>query len=161
MLWSRTPVTTGVATRLGAAPPVSDLDWPMTRLTWTRASAVAAALGGRLPTDAEWEWMAGGGVRRYPWGDVDPTARHANLRDLGPGRSTPVGAYPAGATPDGLLDVAGNVWEWTATTVPGGGALVRGGSYQSIRLYARCGFGNDIPQSLSSRGIGLRVVRPA
>ncbi|MFI9644375.1 formylglycine-generating enzyme family protein [Micromonospora sp. NPDC051925] len=132
---------------------------PVTGLTWTQATSLARALGGRLPTAPEWEWMAGRGVRRYPWGDGDPAPGHANLRDLGPGAPTPVGEHPAGATPEGLHDVAGNVWEWTATTVPGSGAVVRGGSYQSISLYARCIFDNEVPQALASPGIGLRVVR--
>lgn len=103
--------------------------------------------------------MAGRGVRRYPWGETEPLRRHANLRDLGPGRITTVGDFPLGATPEGLLDVAGNVWEWTASSAPGGGAVIRGGSYNSIALYARCAFSNEVPADLSSPGIGLRVVR--
>jgi formylglycine-generating enzyme len=159
LAWSATPVTAGDARRLGLAV-AGEPESPLTSLDQQAAAAVAAALGGRLPTSAEWQWMAGHGTRCYPWGDDDPAPGHANLRGLGPGHATPAGAYPAGATPEGVLDVAGNVWEWTATWVPGGGAIVRGGSWNSIALYATCGFTSEIPAATASPGIGLRVVRP-
>jgi formylglycine-generating enzyme len=157
--WWPSPVTRGQARSAGLDMGAGEDDLPVTGLTRPQASELAAALGGRLPTTGEWGWMAGGGQRRYPWGDTAPTSRHANLRDLGPGRATAVGRYPDGASPDGLLDVAGNVWEWTATSVPGCGAVIRGGSYQSLTLYARCAFSNEIPDSVQSPGIGLRIVR--
>ncbi|MFF3665503.1 formylglycine-generating enzyme family protein [Microtetraspora malaysiensis] len=155
-----TPMTIGHARALGWAISDAGMDeeLPVTGLAWPEAVQLATAAGGRLPTSAEWQWMASAGARRYPWGEADPEPGHANLRALGPGAITPVGAYPVGATPDGLLDVAGNVWEWTSTCVPGGGAVVRGGSYQSIRLYAQSGFANEIPTATTSPGIGLRVV---
>ncbi|HED30712.1 MAG TPA: hypothetical protein ENN50_03280, partial [Prosthecochloris aestuarii] len=75
----------------------------------------------RLPTEMEWEWAAGGRrdksgevleVREYPWGDKpEPTPKHANYAQ-NVGATTPVGRYPDGATPEGLYDMAGNVWEW-------------------------------------------------
>jgi hypothetical protein len=160
LTWTAAPVIPATAWGLGAADGCPDPGLPLTRLDWRAAQAVAAALGGRLPTSAEWEWMAGGGRRRYPWGEEEPTPAHANLRGLGPGQVTPPGAFPAGATPDGLVDVAGNVWEWTSTTVPGGGAVIRGGSYNSLSLYATCSFTSEIPATTLSPGIGLRVVRP-
>lgn len=159
LAWSATPVTAGDARELGL-DVAGDPAVPLTGLGLRAAEALAAALGGRLPTSAEWEWMAGGGLRRYPWGDDEPETGRANLRGLGPGHATPAGAFPAGATPDGVLDVAGNVWEWTATRVPGGGAVIRGGSWNSIALYARCGFTSEIPATTASPGIGLRVARP-
>ncbi|HHL71944.1 MAG TPA: NACHT domain-containing protein, partial [Bacteroidetes bacterium] len=66
----------------------------------------------RLPHEWEWEWAAGGGTRTYPWGNTpEPDDTLANFgRDVG--HTTPVGAYPEGATPEGLMDMAGNVWEW-------------------------------------------------
>ena len=86
---------------------------------WYEAQAYAAWAGKRLPTEAEWEkaarWdPATGRSRRYPWGDDDPTAEHANLdqRHL---RPAPVGAYPAGASPFGVHQLIGDVWEWTST----------------------------------------------
>jgi iron(II)-dependent oxidoreductase len=171
LLWCRTPVTRDQSVEAGVPVglPAGRFDggWPeayagllpATRLTWYEASALAAAMGGRLPTSSEWEWMAGGGVRRYPWGDNAPERGHANLREGGLRRPSLVGSLPLGATPQGLFDVAGNVWEWTATTVPGSGAVVRGGSYNSLSLYARCVFVSDIPQDVVSPGVGLRVVR--
>lgn len=159
LVWAAAPVTVAAARGAGLAAD-GDPGLPLTGLDRQTAQAVAAALGGRLPSSAEWEWMAGRGRRRYPWGEDEPTAAHANLRGLGPGRATPPGSFPAGATPEGIIDVAGNVWEWTSTTVPGGGAVVRGGSYNSVSLYATCAFTSEIPAATVSPGIGLRVVRP-
>jgi len=159
LAWAAVPVTVAAARGLGLTA-YGDPGLPLTGLNWQAAQEVAATLGGRLPASAEWEWMAGQGRRRYPWGNAEPTAAHANLRALGPGQVTPPGAFPAGATPEGIMDVAGNVWEWTSTAVPGSGAVVRGGSYNSISLYATCAFASEIPAATVSPGIGLRVVRP-
>jgi formylglycine-generating enzyme len=63
--------------------------------------------------------------------------------------------------PQGLLDVAGNVREWTATRVMGGGYVIRGGSYASKPLYARCTFLNAVHAQRRSPGIGVRPVRSA
>lgn len=132
---------------------------PITGLAQHDAAALARALGGRLPRSVEWEWAAAGpDSRLYPWGDDEPTAQLANLRG-GPGRTTPVGAYPDGATPDGLLDMAGNVWEWTSSPVLGDGYVLRGASHVSLALYAKSAFLNAAPAELESDGIGLRVVR--
>ncbi|MGH3865986.1 MAG: formylglycine-generating enzyme family protein [Pseudonocardiaceae bacterium] len=113
-----------------------------------------------MPTAAEWEWMAAGpSGRRFPWGDEDWSPRHANLRDTGYGHAVPVGRFADGATPDGILDIGGNVWEWTTTRRPGGGAVVLGGSYHSLPRYAQCGYRNEVPITAASPGLGLRVVR--
>lgn len=153
MWWSRTPVT-----RAQAGWPGGDL--PVAGLTWAQANGVATDLGARLPTTAEWERMAAGpSGRRFPWGDEDWTLRHANLRGTGYGHAVPVGRFADGATPDGILDVGGNVWEWTATRRPGDGAVVLGGSYNSLPRYAQCGYRNEVPITVASPGLGLRVVR--
>jgi formylglycine-generating enzyme required for sulfatase activity len=158
--WSATPLTWGQARALlPSTPVVGNEDLPITGISQAQARLLAEAAGGRLPTSEEWEWMAGGGTRRYPWGNTVPDDSYANLRQLGPGRPTSVGAYPLGATPHGLLDVAGNVWEWTATQCPGQGAIIKGGSYNSIVMYAQCAYANDVPAAMSSYGIGVRVVR--
>ncbi|MGH3887382.1 MAG: formylglycine-generating enzyme family protein [Pseudonocardiaceae bacterium] len=134
-------------------------DLPVVGLTWLQARAVAEALGGRLPTAPEWERMAAGrSGRRFPWGDQDWTPRHANLRGTGYGRAVAVGRFADGATPEGMLDVAGNVWEWTATRRPGEGAVVLGGSYNALPRYAQCGYRNEVPVTVVSPGLGLRVV---
>ncbi|WP_240507031.1 formylglycine-generating enzyme family protein [Thermoactinospora rubra] len=149
LYWSATPLT------CQAGKPLTDVNHE-------EAATIAARLGGRLPTSAEWEWMAAGPQRRrYPWGDQPWQPHLANLRDSGLGHPGLVGSHPDGATPLGLLDVAGTVWEWTASTLMGGGAIIRGGSFASPPLYAQCTFLNAAPLELRSRGIGLRVVREA
>ena len=161
--WTRTVLTCGQARGVGAEVPagVDDL-LPWTDVDHASAARVADAMGGRLPRSVEWEWMAAGGRRRlHPWGEQPWSPQRANLRGSGCGRALPVGSLPAGATPEGLLDVAGNVWEWTASPVLGGGAVLGGGSYNSLPVYALCGFVNAAPRSLRSTGIGVRVVREA
>lgn len=158
LLWSRTPITYG---NLQQEPPDHlGLRYPVTDLSQVEASAVAERLGGRLPRSVEWEWMAAGAQRRrWPWGSSKWQAALANLRDSGHGTVTAVDTHPDGATPEGMLDVAGNVWEWTASTSMGDGAILRGGSYAAPPLYAQCTFLNAAPVELRSPGIGFRVVR--
>jgi iron(II)-dependent oxidoreductase len=96
-----------------------DLSRPVCHLSWYEADAFARSRGKRLPTEAEWEkaasWDSDAGVkRRYPWGDdVSPQGR-ANLGQLAFGTAQ-VGAYPDGASACGAHQMAGDVWEWTAT----------------------------------------------
>ncbi|RMI34864.1 ergothioneine biosynthesis protein EgtB [Nocardia stercoris] len=92
---------------------------PVVHVCWFEAEAFARWAGKRLPTEAEWEKAARfdpatGTSRRYPWGDTTPDERHANLgqRHLEPAE---VGAYPAGASPAGVHQLIGDVWEWTAS----------------------------------------------
>jgi sulfatase modifying factor 1 len=155
--WTATVVTYGCT---GTATDEDVADLPVTRIDHAEADAMARSLGGRLPRSVEWEWMAAGPeLRAHPWGDEPWRPALANLRDSGYGRPVAVGSHPAGATPEGLLDVAGNVWEWTASPVLGDGAVIRGGSCNSLPLYARSRFLNAAPRWLRSRGIGFRVVR--
>ncbi|MGH3908491.1 MAG: formylglycine-generating enzyme family protein [Pseudonocardiaceae bacterium] len=155
--WTRSPITYAqLDHHLAAARG----DHPVTGMSQTAATKIATVLGARLPRSVEWEWMAAGPHRRlWPWGEQAWDLSRANLRGSLRHTTTPVGEHPAGATPEGLLDVAGNVWEWTATPIWGDGFVLRGGSFASPPLYARCTFLNAAPAELCSPGIGLRVVR--
>ncbi|MFF7361638.1 ergothioneine biosynthesis protein EgtB [Streptomyces sp. NPDC008125] len=104
--------------RFGVTEPVPD-DEPVLHVSWYEADAYARWAGRRLPTEAEWEKAArhdaaAGRSLRYPWGDADPTPERANLgqRHLRPAAA---GAYPAGQSADGVRQLIGDVWEWTAS----------------------------------------------
>ena len=90
-------------------------DHPVVNVSWEQAQAYAKYVGGRLPTEAEWEYAARGPDRlKYPWGNNwDPTKLQWSPGSVGSGlRTTPVTAHATGASPFGCLDMAGNVWEW-------------------------------------------------
>lgn len=117
MHWHRDGVN-WLHTRFGETSRVEP-DQPVVHVCFYEAQAYARWAGRRLPTEAEWEKAARwdpdtGRSRRYPWGDEDPTDRHANLgqRHLSPAA---VGAYPAGASPQGVHQLIGDVWEWVDT----------------------------------------------
>ncbi|MGH3935929.1 MAG: ergothioneine biosynthesis protein EgtB [Pseudonocardiaceae bacterium] len=108
--------------RFGSAEPVP-LAEPVMHVSFFEAQAYAAWAGKRLPTEAEWEKAARfdpatGRSRRFPWGDEDPTPAHANLgqRHLQPALA---GSYPAGASPLGVYQLIGDVWEWTSSGFSG------------------------------------------
>ncbi|MFD7227632.1 ergothioneine biosynthesis protein EgtB [Streptomyces sp. NPDC059881] len=144
-------------------------DEPVLHVSWYEADAYARWAGRRLPTEAEWEKAArhdpaSGRSRRYPWGDEDPTATRANLgqRHLRPAAA---GAYPDGASPLGVRQLIGDVWEWTSSDFlpyPGfvafpyreysevffgpGHKVLRGGSFAVDQVACRGTFRNwDLP----------------
>ena len=116
----------------------------------------------RLPTEKEWEYTASGKERRiYPWGKKEPTSKLANYGS-NVGATTPVGSYPDGATPEGLYDMAGNVWEWMDNWYDDEEKkyrALRGGSWSSGSDDLRCSARDvDDPESWFY-DIGFRVVR--
>ena len=146
-------------------PPAGRGDHPVVLVSHADAGAYAAWLSEvtgqtwRLPTEAEWEKAARGtDGRRFPWGNFwNPGV--LNSHDAGPFDTMPVGSFPEGASPYGLLDAAGQVFEWTGTTAGPGRKLVKGGSWDDkgcgvCRPAARHGR----PEGLKHILIGFRAV---
>lgn len=111
-----------IRTRFGVVEPVPE-DEPVQHVCWFEADAYARWAGRRLPTEAEWEKAArhdprSGRSRRYPWGDEDPSPRHANLGGSAL-RPSPAGSYPGGASPLGVHQLIGDVWEWVSSDFRG------------------------------------------
>jgi formylglycine-generating enzyme required for sulfatase activity len=127
------------ATAQKTAVDGSDAKLPITGVDWNDAQAYCKFAGGRLPSEVEWEKAARGtDGREYPWGnDLDcARANWGSFEGEGPcagknpGHPVAVGQYPTGASPYGLLDMGGNVWEWVADKYDEdpGRRVVRGGS---------------------------------
>jgi len=157
-------------------------DHPVVCINWHEATVYAAWLAQvtrqswRLPTEVEWEKAARGtDGRLYPWG-YQRDARRANTTDGGPGEATPIGAYAArgDASPYGVHDMAGNVWEWTSSryrerpNYHGDPAevdddtdayrVVRGGCCRdSLRAARAAARGSHLPYYADSWG-GMRLV---
>jgi formylglycine-generating enzyme required for sulfatase activity len=87
---------------------------PIVNVSWEDARTYCDWAGVELPTEAQWEKAARGTDGRiYPWGN-EWDASKCNNKTTGPGRTTPVSSYPAGVSPYGVMDMAGNAWEWCA-----------------------------------------------
>jgi toxoflavin biosynthesis protein ToxD len=154
--------------------PVDDVSWAeaVAYCDWVRHETGVPV---RLPTETEWERAArGDDAREFPWG-YEYRRGLANLHDLGVHGTTPVGSFPDGASPFNVLDMAGNVDEWTSTVYsPYTGApaavpareswaadphVTRGGSYRTGRDLARCARRHGVyPPRV---GAGLRLAMDA
>jgi formylglycine-generating enzyme required for sulfatase activity len=110
-------------------PPAGLEDHPVVWVSLEDARAYAKWAGKRLPTAAEWQYAAQGtGGRKYPWGDAPDSTRC----NTGLGHTTPVDAYPSGASPFGVRDVVGNVWQMTSDVYDDGSyrfLIMKGGSW--------------------------------
>jgi len=166
--WRREGDRSWTVERFGRRIPLRP-DEPVQHVCWYEADAYARWAGKRLPTEAEWEkaatWDAiAGHKRRFPWGAEEPDEHRANLgqRVFGP---APIGSFPSGASPSGVQQMTGDVWEWTSsdfTPYPDFGAfpyreysevffgpkfkVLRGGSWATHPSLARATFRNwDYP----------------
>ena len=130
----------------------------------------------RLLTEPEWEWAARRGKRPFPWGNDWDTGKLNSLEgEDRVMRTTPVGAYPQGATPeDGIFDLSGNVWEWTATKYAAypykldadlenpnatGLRIARGGGWSANRKMVRCASRDWLYPRFRHNDLGFRLAR--
>ena len=113
-------------------------DHPVIGVSWYEASAFAKWADKRLPTEAEWEKASRGtDARLYPWGNTFDFSKLNYFPHQE--KLSPVGSFPEGASPYGVLDMAGNVAEWCTDSLQDGNIkAVRGGSWSSIRKNLRC-----------------------
>jgi formylglycine-generating enzyme required for sulfatase activity len=162
----------------------NDLRWgianrPVVGVNWFEAMAYAAWLSEqtgkryRLPTEAEWERAAAGpDARLYPWGE-DWRDGMTNTQEAGIGHTSAVGAFPQDATPEGIYDLGGNVWEWTQScSAPypyqeadgrnvaecPGERVLRGGACSNSKRLARCAYRNWSTPEARVPFIGFRVA---
>jgi len=127
--------------------------------------AYAAFVGGTLPTEAQWAFAAKGTEgRKYPWGDSEPTCERAQYGECAPRATIEVMTRPAGATPEGIHDLAGNVWEWVMPDwfrrpVNDESRRLRGGSFDDEAFFIRASNRNkDFFSGFKYVSIGFRVV---
>ncbi len=151
-------------------------DHPVVQVSARDAAAFCAWAGLRLPAEEEWELAARGkDGRRYPWGNAGPrdgNVHRANFGALaccapdasdGYRRTAPVGRFPEGVSPFGLLDMAGNVWEWTSSRFPGRGqeVVLRGGGWGNNPWCLRTSYRHGNPPDIGLDMVGFRCAGDA
>lgn len=181
----------------GCQPPESVLKHPVTNVSWQDANSFCAWLTQRirgqelevgaqgadhqyqrftefrLPSEAEWELAARGtDGRSFPWGN-EWLSGYANTREAGLAQTQAVGSCAAGASPYGCLDMAGNVWEWTASLdrlypydsadgredlQASGRRILRGGCYANPHGYARCACRFRLNPGIMNDFLGFRLA---
>ena len=147
---------------------------PVVGVSWYEAAAYCKWAKFRLPTEAEWERAARGPEgRRYPWGYEAAELSRLNYGESKIGHPTPVGIYPLGTTPEGICDLAGNVWEWCADWFgeypdelvrnPSGppkalARVIRGSSWDGDSRYCRASFRLGYGPVFRYGTLGFRVA---
>jgi iron(II)-dependent oxidoreductase len=146
---------------------------PAVQVSARDADAFCAHYGMRLPSEDEWEYAARGtDGRRFPWGNEPPRTEgkmYANFGTIaccaadgsdGHLRTAPVASYPDGASPFGLQDMAGNVWEWTSSRFPGRPfeRVLRGGGWGNDPYCLRAAYRHGNPPEISLDMVGFRCA---
>jgi formylglycine-generating enzyme required for sulfatase activity len=140
---------------------------PVVGVSWFEAAAFCAWAGVRLPTEAQWERAARGTTgRKFPWGDQPPDESRLNFAPdwkANVGHPTPVGIYPLGNTPEGICDLAGNVWEWCADWFAGypqkAASNPTGPESGESRVHRGGGWANDARRCRSAGRNGIAPAR--
>ena len=140
-------------------------DCPAMGINWIQASKYCRWAGKRLPQEEEWEAAARGVTNfSYPWGEVFLPHR-SNLLGEEDGHlfSAPVGSFQAGASASGVMDMAGNVWEWVdskkSERPQPETRIVKGGGWTSDKKQARISFRNHVDLKMKNPTFGLRCAK--